>query len=154
MHRKLRLRPLDSDVAFATAQESRAPNQLIGFLSSFGFLHKHLVDVIAPQGPTTMEFTSYHTSEAGTNEPLNIPLVDSFTLPTAGFAKSMELRHQYMETQAFHDLIQESSLYNGTSPSNASSEAGSPFPCQSSSENELSSVEAISTATFYDDERE
>ena len=67
----------------------------------------------------------------------------------------MELRHQYMETQAFHDLIQEASLYNGsaTSHSNASSEAGSPFPCQSSSENELSSAEATSTTSFYEDER-
>ena len=54
-----------------------------------------------------------------------------------------------METQAFHDLIQEASLYNGsgTSHSNASSEAGSPFPCQSSSENEMSSVEAASSSS-------
>ena len=60
-----------------------------------------------------------------------------------------------METQAFHDLIQEASLYNGsaTSHSNASSEAGSPFPCQSSSENELSSAEATSTTSFYEDQR-
>ena len=60
-----------------------------------------------------------------------------------------------METQAFHDLIQEASLYNGsgTSHSNASSEAGSPFPCQSSSENEMSSAEATSTTSFYEDER-
>lgn len=102
-----------------------------------------------------MEFTSYHTSEAGnTKEVLSNHMADSLTLPNLGFAKSLELRHQYMETQAFHDLIQESSLYNaGTSPSNASSDAGSPFPCQSSSENELSSVEATSTSSFYDDER-
>ena len=60
-----------------------------------------------------------------------------------------------METQAFHDLIQEASMYNSAtaaSPSNASSEAGSPFPCQSSSENEMSSAEASSTHSFYDDD--
>ena len=56
-----------------------------------------------------------------------------------------------METQAFHDLIQESSVYNSASGpchSNASSDAGSPFPCQSSSENEMSSVEAASSSTM------
>ena len=59
-----------------------------------------------------------------------------------------------METQAFHDLIQEASLCNGsgTSHSTASSEAGSPFPYHSSSENEMSSAEATSTTILYSDE--
>jgi len=61
-----------------------------------------------------------------------------------------------METQAFHDLIQEASLCNGsgTSHSTASSEAGSPFPYHSSSENETSSAEATSTTILYSDESE
>ena len=72
----------------------------------------------------------------------------------AGLLRSLELRHQYMETQAFHDLIQEASLCNGsgTSHSTASSEAGSPFPYHSSSENEMSSAEATSTTILYSDE--
>jgi hypothetical protein len=59
-----------------------------------------------------------------------------------------------METQAFHDLIQEASLCNGsgTSHSTASSEAGSPFPYHSSSENEMSSAEATSTTILYSDQ--
>ena len=71
-----------------------------------------------------------------------------------GLLRSLELRHQYMETQAFHDLIQEASLCNGggTSHSTASSEAGSPFPYHSSSENEMSSAEATSTTILYSDE--
>ena len=55
-----------------------------------------------------------------------------------------------METQAFQDLIQESSMYSGTSPSNASSEAGSPFTCHSDPE----IVEQPSSTTpnsYFDD---
>ena len=37
----------------------------------------------------------------------------------AGLLRSLELRHQYMETQAFHDLIQEASLCNGSGTSHS-----------------------------------
>ena len=47
----------------------------------------------------------------------------------SGLLRSIDLRHQYMETQAFHDLMQESNIYNEFSGhnSNTSSDPGSPF---------------------------
>ena len=42
------------------------------------------------------------------------------------FTKSVSLRHQFMETQAFHELMQDSTMYE--THSTTSSDAGSPFP--------------------------
>lgn len=73
-----------------------------------------------------------------------------------GFTKSVSLRHQFMETQAFHELMQDSTMYE--THSTTSSDAGSPFPSgvmssANNSENEMSSVEAAhSTTSSYDDE--
>ena len=53
----------------------------------------------------------------------------------SGLLRSIDLRHQYMETQAFHDLMQESNAYNELCHSNSSSNAASPFPCPSPSNN-------------------
>ena len=44
----------------------------------------------------------------------------------SGFTKSVSLRHQFMETQAFHELMQDSTMYE--THSTTSSDAGSPFP--------------------------
>ncbi len=73
------------------------------------------------------------------------------------------LRHQFLETQAFQELMQDSSLYNDSSShSTASSEAGSPFPSSSSqingnilsldntSETESFSSEAASSSSGHD----
>ena len=74
----------------------------------------------------------------------------------SGFTKSVSLRHQFMETQAFQDLMHETSIYE--THSNASSDAGSPFPVgvmssANNSENETSSIEAAhSTTSSFDDD--
>ena len=60
-----------------------------------------------------------------------------------------------METQAFQDIMHDTSMYDGQST--ASSEAGSPFPASGvmsvNSENEMPSIEAAhsTTSSFEDD---
>ena len=75
----------------------------------------------------------------------------------SGLLRSIDLRHQYMETQAFHDLMQESNAYNELCHSNTSSNAGSPFPCPPSpstnnSDTELSSSMDNTTISILDEE--
>ena len=72
-----------------------------------------------------------------------------------GFTKSVSLRSQFMETQAFQDIMQDTSMYDAHST--ASSEAGSPFPTTGvmsvNSENEMPSIEAAhSTTSSYEDD--
>ena len=60
-----------------------------------------------------------------------------------------------METQAFQDIMQDTSMYDAHST--ASSEAGSPFPATGvmsvNSENEMPSIEAAhSTTSSYEDD--
>ena len=73
----------------------------------------------------------------------------------SGFTKSVSLRSQFMETQAFQDIMQDTSMYDAHST--ASSEAGSPFPATGvmsvNSENEMPSIEAAhSTTSSYEDD--
>jgi hypothetical protein len=74
------------------------------------------------------------------------------------FYVGLALRNQFMETQAFHDLMQDSTMYD-SSHSTTSSDAGSPFPSSvcpmSSATNSESEIEvATSTTPSLEEEEE